>query len=81
VQEAASNILKIVVDKGAHWMSSLVACLIFIHGMRPQRISAFADKYISSILLLSVTPQSEIGNKEKKKGGNLLIFSRLYLGN
>jgi len=64
----------------ANQMSSLVACLIFIHGMCPQRISAFADKYISSILLLSITPQSEIGNKEKK-GGNLLTFSRLYLGN
>jgi len=72
--------LKIVVDKGAHWMSSLVACLTFIHGMRPQRISAFADKYISSILLLSVTPQSEIGTR-RKKGGNLLISSKLYLGN
>lgn len=61
-------------------MGSLVACLTFMHGMRQQRISAFADKHIPSILHLSVTPQSEIA----KKGGkhvnlNEVVFRKLIV--
>lgn len=58
-------------------MGSIVACLTFIHGMRQPRISAFADKHISSILHLSVTPQSEIGTR-KKEGKPVNFFKVVF---
>jgi len=50
-------------------MGSLVACLTFIHGMRQQRISAFADRqvYLIDIALVCHTTKRD-RDKEKKEG-------------
>ena len=58
MQEAASASLKRVVDRGAHWMGVLEACLTFIHGMHPLSVpSAFGDTayFFDEALVCSTT--------------------------